>query len=152
MSVGFAEKLAEHFVARQNILERYIDVCPIPCFIVTKEGETIFVNEAYQHAFNVRLDQADKRQWEVLIDPADRPRYVAGFNALIAEHKPCYYAQIKMIVSSGTPVASDVRIVHVPGNGYIGYIIFLCNDHALCPLKCVRTDCLPENLETLGRS
>ena len=131
---SFAEQLAEHLIARQAILERYIDLCPIPCFILNKDGETIFINEAYQQAYNVRLDQVDKRQWEQLVAPEDREKYVAEFDRFIGQRRSSFFTSIRTL-TQGVPVDSIVRVSHVPGNGYIGYILFQCSNNGQCPVR-----------------
>ena len=141
----FSEQLAEHFIARQAILERYIDSAPIPCFILNKVGETIFINEAYQQAYNVRLDQVENRQWEQLLVPEDRESYVAGFNALVAEHKSHYYVTVRTLLQ-GKPVISVIRITHVPGDGYIGYILFQRSNSDECPVRKIVDDYLSASI------
>lgn len=132
--MSFATQLAEHFVARQSILERYIDVCPIPCFIVNKEGETIFINEAYQQAFDARLDQVNEGQWERLVHPEDLETYKALWVNLLRRDRTAATITIRTIVGN-EPITSVFRITHVPGNGFIGYILFQCSSSDNCPVR-----------------
>ena len=123
--MGFAEQLAEHFIARQNILERYIDLCPIPCFVLDKNGETIFVNEAYQNAFDVRLDQVVGGQWERLVYPGDLPAYMAERKRLLSAESKSLSHTLRCVAGNKI-IPATVRLNHVPGNGHVGYILFHC--------------------------
>jgi PAS domain-containing protein len=133
--MSFAEQLASHFNAQRNILERYIGLCPIPCFIVTRKGKRIFVNDAYQKAYDVRLDQVDENQWEDLVDRSYKDLYLKAWRDLLDGIKTECTLDIKTIVN-GSSIPTLVKITHVPGNGFIGYILFQCNQaKEICPFR-----------------
>lgn len=132
--MSFAEKLAEHLIARQSILERYIDLCPIPCFIISRTGELIFVNEAYQQAFDMRLDQVTEGKWRERVHPDDLPGIDHGLTELMSGKSKILHSDIRYVIN-GEIVPAHLRITHVPGNGYVGYVLFHCASGDSCKTK-----------------
>lgn len=139
--MSFAEQLAEHFIARQSILERYIDLCPIPCFIVNKAGKTIFINEAYQQAYDMRFDQVENDGWQKLIHPDDLTDYLQDFKRLVDGDINHIYSEVRTLIRAAWHT-SIIRITHVPGNGYIGYVFFQCSNNSGCPVRALIDDYL----------
>ncbi len=134
---SLAIHLLEKFQDDREKIERYsavADFCPIPAFIVTPDAsEIVYINPAYTALTGRKLEELQQDRWiDLVIHPDDRSAVHAVWQLFrhTARSAPHWHRYLSV---DGTVTDCLTILERVQGNGFVGYILPQCNEHA-CPI------------------
>ena len=125
--------MAEHFIARQRTLERYIELCPIPCYVTNEQG-VVYVNEAFRQLLSVGFDELIGAGFWKFVHPDDIRSLKDSILHMQEGNTEKVFQRLRFIRADTQLVTTLIMVAPVRGNGLVGYILPHC-DLASCPAK-----------------
>ena len=131
---GIAVRMAEHFLARQRTLERYIELCPIPCYITDADGHVNFVNEAFRQLLCAGFDELIGTGFWDFVHPDDKQQLKDSILHMQSGDAQKVFQRLRFVRPDTQLVTTLIMVAPVRGNGLVGYILPHC-DLDTCPAK-----------------
>lgn len=126
---SFAYKLLQKFETMRERVQNYIavvDLCPLPAFITSREGDVIlYVNDAYRRLLGAGEEKLQGHDWLHVIHPDDREAAKQNWAELIANpvNNRTVSHRHRYITATGIVIPSITYATPVVNNGIVGYIV-----------------------------
>jgi PAS domain S-box-containing protein len=99
------------------------DSCPMPMWVTGPQGETQFINRAYQEFCGTTCEEVLDGKWQALVHPDDVPEYVQTFQRAVQEHQ-AFNAEARVRRADGEwrwiAVYAEPRFS--PGGEFLGHV------------------------------
>lgn len=125
----FAYKLLQKFETMREKVKHYsaaVDVCPLPAFIATRNGNTVlYVNQAYRRLFGRGEEALQDLNWLAVIHPDDRMEVERSWSAFTSnpqDNVPCVHTH-RYLGADGQIIPAVTYSTPVVNNGIVGYIV-----------------------------
>lgn len=121
---NLAVQLAESFAEKNSKLAELrviVEACPLATFISNRDGECLYVNQAYQDLVGRPYRACLDMRWKSFIYPDDLSGAVAAWTNCV-ESSVVYDYEYRIVRPGGEMIPVHVHAVPLPSGGFVGYI------------------------------